>query len=304
MKAQNILETIGNTPHVKINRLFGDRVEVWMKLERANPGGSIKDRIALSMIEDAEQKGLLTKNTIIIEPTSGNTGIGLAMVSAAKGYKIILVMPESMSLERKRYLKALGAQLELTPKEKGMKGAIERAQELQNENPNSWIPNQFENDANPDTHRRTTAQEIIKDFPEGIDYFITGVGTGGHITGCAETLKAKFPQLKVFAVEPEASPVISGGNPGAHSIQGIGAGFIPKVLNTDILDGVIPVTNEDAFRFAVRCVKEEGIFIGISSGASLAAVNKKLKDIPDGSRVLTFCYDTGERYLSVQGLFE
>ena len=304
MKVQNILETIGNTPHVKINHLFGDRVEVWMKLERANPGGSIKDRIALSMIEDAEQKGLLTKNTIIIEPTSGNTGIGLAMVSAAKGYKIILVMPESMSLERKRYLKALGAQLELTPKEKGMKGAIERAQELQKENPNSWIPNQFENDANPDIHRRTTAQEIIKDFPEGIDYLITGVGTGGHITGCAEALKAKFPQLKVFAVEPEASPVISGGNSGPHSIQGIGAGFIPKVLNTDILDGVIQVANEDAFRFAVRCVKEEGIFIGISSGASLAAVNKKLKDIPDGSRVLTFCYDTGERYLSVQGLFE
>lgn len=304
MKAQNILETIGNTPHVKINRLFGDRVEVWMKLERANPGGSIKDRIALSMIEDAEQKGLLSKNTVLIEPTSGNTGIGLTIVAAAKGYKLILTMPESMSLERRRYLKALGAQLELTPKEKGMKGAIERAQELHKENPNSWIPNQFENDANPDIHRRTTAQEIITDFPEGIDYLITGVGTGGHITGCAEVLKAKFPQLKVFAVEPEASPVISGGNPGPHSIQGIGAGFIPKVLNTDILDGVIQVANEDAFRFAVRCVKEEGIFIGISSGAALAAVNKKLPEIPDGSRVLTFCYDTGERYLSVQGLFE
>jgi cysteine synthase A len=304
MKAQNILETIGNTPHVKINHLFGDCIEVWMKLERANPGGSIKDRIALSMVEDAEQKGLLTKNTVIIEPTSGNTGIGLAIVAAAKGYKLILTMPESMSLERRRYLQALGARLELTPKEKGMKGAIERAQELQKENPNSWIPNQFENDANPDIHRRTTAQEIIKDFPEGIDYLITGVGTGGHITGCAEALKAKFPQLKVFAVEPEASPVISGGNPGPHSIQGIGAGFIPKVLNTDILDGVIQVANEDAFRFAVRCVKEEGIFIGISSGASLAAINKKLSEIPDGSRVLTFCYDTGERYLSVQGLFE
>lgn len=304
MKAQNILETIGNTPHVKINRLFGDRVEVWMKLERANPGGSIKDRIALSMIEDAEQKGLLTKNTVIIEPTSGNTGIGLAIVAAAKDYKLILTMPESMSLERRRYLKALGAHLELTPKEKGMKGAIERAQELHEENPDSWIPNQFENDANPDIHRRATAQEIITDFPEGIDYLITGVGTGGHITGCAEVLKAKFPQLKVFAVEPEASPVISGGNPGSHSIQGIGAGFIPKVLNTDILDGVIQVANEDAFRFAVRCIKEEGIFIGISSGAALAAVNKKLPEIPDGSRVLTFCYDTGERYLSVQGLFE
>lgn len=304
MRAQNILETIGNTPHVKINRLFGDRVEVWMKLERANPGGSIKDRIALSMIEDAEQKGLLAEDTVIIEPTSGNTGIGLAMVAATKGYKLILTMPESMSLERRRYLQALGAQLELTPKEKGMKGAIERAQELQKEHASSWIPNQFENAANPGIHRRTTAQEIIRDFPEGLDYLITGVGTGGHITGCAEALKAKFPQLKVFAVEPEASPVISGGNPGAHSIQGIGAGFIPGVLNRDILDGVIQVTNEEAFRFAVRCVKEEGIFIGISSGASLAAVNKKLPEILDGSSVLTFCYDTGERYLSVQGLFE
>jgi cysteine synthase A len=304
MRAQNILETIGNTPHVKLNRLFDARVEVWMKLERANPGGSIKDRIALSMIEGAEQKGLLTKETTIIEPTSGNTGIGLAVVAAAKGYKLILTMPESMSLERRRYMAALGAQLDLTPKEKGMKGAIDRAQELQQELPNAWIPQQFENEANPEIHRRTTAQEILTDFQDGLDYLITGVGTGGHITGCAEVLKETFPQLKVFAVEPEASPVISGGGPGPHPIQGIGAGFIPNVLNTDILDGAIQVAAEDAFRFAARCVREEGIFVGISSGASLAAVNKKLKEIPDGSRILTFCYDTGERYLSVQGLFE
>ncbi len=304
MRVHNILETIGNTPHVKINRLFDPRVEVWIKLERANPGGSIKDRIALAMIEDAEQHGVLNKDMLIIEPTSGNTGIGLAMVAAAKGYRLILTMPESMSLERRRYLLALGAQLELTPKDKGMKGAIARAQELCKEYPNSWIPNQFENGANPEVHRRTTAQEIIKDFPEGIDYLITGVGTGGHITGCAEALKAVFPNVKVFAVEPEASPVISGGKPGGHPIQGIGAGFIPGVLNTDILDGVIQVSGEEAFQFAVRCVKEEGIFIGVSSGASLAAVNKTLKQIPDGSRILTFCYDTGERYLSVQGLFE
>lgn len=304
MRAQSILETIGNTPHIRLNRLFDSRVEVWMKLERANPGGSIKDRIALAMVEDAEEKGLVNKETMIIEPTSGNTGIGLAMVAAAKGYKIILVMPESMSLERRRYLKALGAQLELTPKEKGMKGAIARAQELQQENANAWIPNQFENPTNPGIHRRTTAQEIIRDFPEGLDYLITGVGTGGHITGCAEGLKEKFPNLKVLAVEPEASPVISGGNPGPHPIQGIGAGFLPGVLNTDLLDGTVQVTGKEAFQFAIRCVKEEGIFIGISSGASLAAVNKKLPEIPDGSRVLTFCYDTGERYLSIQGLFE
>jgi cysteine synthase A len=304
MRAQNILETIGNTPHVRINRLFGNRVEVWMKLERANPGGSIKDRIALAMIEDAEQRGLLKKDTVIIEPTSGNTGIGLAMVVAAKGYKIILTMPESMSLERRRYLSALGAQLELTPKDKGMKGAIARAEELHQAIPHSWIPQQFENEANVEIHRRTTAQEILNDFPEGLDYLITGVGTGGHITGVGEILKARFPNLKVFAVEPAASPVLSGGNPGAHPLQGIGAGFVPKVLNTKILDGIIQVEKEEAFGFAVRSVKEEGIFIGISSGASLAAINKILKDMPDGSRVLTFCYDTGERYLSVPGLFE
>jgi len=304
MKVQSILGTIGNTPHVRVNRLFDPRVEVWLKLERANPGGSIKDRIALAMIEDAEQRGILKKDTLIIEPTSGNTGIGLAMVAAAKGYRLVLTMPESMSLERRRYLKALGAQLELTPREKGMRGAIEKANELHEATPNSWIPNQFENGANPEIHRKTTAQEIIKDFPDGLDYLITGVGTGGHITGCAEVLKAKFPNLKVFAVEPQASPVLSGGTPGAHPIQGIGAGFVPNVLNRDILDGVVQVAAEEAFQFAVRCVKEEGIFIGISSGASLAAINKRLPEMPDGSRILTFCYDTGERYLSVQGLFE
>ena len=305
MKARDILETIGNTPHVRINRLFADRqVEVWMKLERANPGGSIKDRIGLAMIEDAERRGVLKPDTIIVEPTSGNTGIGLAMVAAAKGYKLILTMPESMSLERRRYLAALGAELVLTPKEKGMPGAIEKAQELVRDTPNAWMPQQFENPANVDIHRRTTAREILADFPEGLDYLITGVGTGGHITGCAEVLKETFPNLKVFAVEPAASPVLSGGQRGPHPIQGIGAGFVPAVLNSEILDGIVQVAHEDAFRYAVRCVKEEGIFIGISSGASLAAVAQKLPEIPDGSRVLTFCYDTGERYLSVAGLFE
>ena len=305
MKAHSILETIGNTPHVRINRLFPDRkVEVWMKLERANPGGSIKDRIGLAMIEDAERRGVLESDTIIVEPTSGNTGIGLAMVAAAKGYRLILTMPESMSLERRRYLAALGAELVLTPKEKGMPGAIEKAQELVRNTPNAWMPQQFENPANVEIHRRTTAQEILNDFPDGLDYLITGVGTGGHITGCAEVLKEKFPNLKVFAVEPAASPVLSGGQRGPHPIQGIGAGFVPRVLNMGILDGIIQVANEDAFKFAVRCVKEEGIFIGISSGASLAAVSQKLPEIPDGSRVLTFCYDTGERYLSVGGLFD
>jgi cysteine synthase A len=304
MKAQNILETIGDTPHVKINRLFDKRVEVWMKLERANPGASIKDRIALSMIEDAERKGLINKDTVIIEPTSGNTGIGLAIVAAAKGYKLILTMPESMSIERRRYMSALGAELVLTPKEKGMGGAIEKAQELLRQNPNSWIPQQFENPANVEIHRQATAQEILKDFPEGIDYLITGVGTGGHITGCAEALKEKYPHLKVFAVEPAASPVISGGEKGLHPIQGIGAGFVPKILNREILDGVIQVENAEAFQFAARCVREEGIFIGISSGASLAAVHKKLPEMVDGSRILTFCYDTGERYLSIPELFD
>jgi len=305
MKANNILETIGDTPHVRINRLFADRqVEVWMKLERANPGGSIKDRIGLAMIEDAEQRGLLQPHSVIVEPTSGNTGIGLAMAAAVKGYRLILTMPESMSLERRRYLAALGAELVLTPKEKGMPGAIEKAQELLRELPGAWMPQQFENPVNADIHRRTTAREILADFPNGLDYLITGVGTGGHITGCAEVLKDYFPKLKVFAVEPAASPVLSGGPRGPHPLQGIGAGFVPAVLNVEILDGIVPVAHEDAFRYTVRCVKEEGIFIGISSGASLAAVAQKLPDIADGSRVLTFCYDTGERYLSVAGLFD
>ena len=305
MKANTILETIGNTPHVRINRLFADRrVEVWMKLERANPGGSIKDRIGRAMIEDAEQRGLLKPGAIIIEPTSGNTGIALALVAAVKGYQLILTMPESMSLERRRYLAALGAELVLTPKEKGMPGAIEKAEELVRNTPNAWMPQQFENPANVEIHRRATAQEILADFPDGLDYLITGVGTGGHITGCAEVLKERFPKLKAFAVEPAASPVLSGGQRGPHPLQGIGAGFAPAVLTLKILDGIVQVANEDAFRFAVRCAKEEGIFIGISSGASLAAVAKKLPEIPDGSRVLTFCYDTGERYLSVAGLFD
>jgi len=304
MKANNILETIGNTPHLRVNRLFDPQVEVWIKLERANPGGSIKDRIGAAMIADAEQRGVIGPGSVIIEPTSGNTGIALALTAAVKGYRLILTMPESMSLERRRYLKALGAELVLTPKEKGMAGAIEKAIELAAATPKSWIPQQFENPANVEIHRRTTAAEILADFPEGLDYLITGVGTGGHITGVAEVLKARFPKLKVFAVEPAASPVISGGQKGPHPIQGIGAGFIPKNLNTAILDGVIQVDNADAFRFAVRAAKEEGVFIGISSGASLAAVAKKRPEIAAGSRILTFCYDTGERYLSVDGLFE
>lgn len=303
MKAANILETIGNTPHVRINRLYPSRVEVWMKLERANPGASIKDRIALAMIEDAEARGTLKKDSVIIEPTSGNTGIGLAMVAAVKGYKLILVMPESMTLERRRVMAAYGATFELTPREKGMKGAIARAQELLAQTPNAWMPQQFENEANIAIHRRTTAQEILRAFPEGLDYLITGVGTGGHITGCAHILKERFPKLKVFAVEPAKSPVISGGQPGPHPIQGIGAGFIPKNLHTAVLDGVIQVPEEEAFEFARRSAREEGIFVGISSGASLAAVSRKLPEIPEGSRVLTFCYDTGERYLSIESLF-
>lgn len=303
MKANSILETIGNTPHVKINRLFDSPAQVWMKLERANPGGSIKDRIGVAMIEDAEQRGILKPGSVIIEPTSGNTGIGLALAAAVKGYKLILVMPESMSMERRRILNAYGAQLELTPREKGMKGAIERANEIASQTPNAWIPQQFENPANIDVHERTTAQEILRDFPDGIDYLITGVGTGGHITGVANVLKRSFPQLKVFAVEPSQSAVISGGAPGPHALQGLGAGFIPKNLHTDILDGTIQVTKEEAYAYAVRAAKEEGIFVGISSGAALAAVAKKLPEIPDESTVLTFCYDTGERYLSVEGLF-
>jgi cysteine synthase A len=303
MRAKNILETIGNTPCVRINRLFKSEAEVWIKLERANPGGSIKDRIALSMIEDAERKGLLKEGTEIIEPTSGNTGIGLAMVAAVKGYALTLVMPESMSLERRRYMQALGAKLELTPREKGMPGAIAKAEELIAARENSWMPQQFKNEANSEIHRRTTAQEILKDFPEGIDYLITGVGTGGHITGCAEVLKEHFPKLKVLAVEPEASPVLSGGSPSPHPLQGIGAGFVPQILNREILDGVIQVSAEEAFRLTRSAAKKEGIFLGASSGATLAAIEKTLPNIAPGSIVLGFCYDTGERYLSVETLF-
>lgn len=303
MQYNNILETIGNTPHVKINRLFGSNSNVYIKLERANPGASIKDRIALAMIEDAEKNGLLKNGSTIIEATSGNTGIGLAMVAAVKGYRLILVMPESMSIERRRLMSIYGAEFVLTPREKGMKGAIEKAQELNSQIQNSWSPLQFENPANIEIHKKSTALEIIKAFPEGLDYMITGVGTGGHITGCAEILKQNFPNLKVFAVEPEASPVISGGSPAPHPLQGIGAGFIPKNLHTDLLDGVIKVSKDEAFEYTQRAAKEEGILIGISSGASLAAVAKKLKEIPADSKILTFCYDTGERYLSIEGLF-
>ncbi len=303
MKANNILETIGNTPHVRINRLFSSDVEVWSKLERANPGGSIKDRIALSMIEDAEAKGLLKEGSVIIEPTSGNTGIGLAMVAAVKGYKLILVMPESMSIERRKLMSVYGATFELTPREKGMKGAIAKATELVEATPNSWMPQQFDNPANIDAHVKTTAQEILNDFPEGFDYLITGVGTGGHITAVGRELKKKFPNLKVFAVEPELSPVISGGEPSPHPIQGIGAGFIPVNLHTDVLDGVIQVSKEEAFSYAQRAASEEGIFQGISSGATMAATAKKIPEMPKGSRVLIFNYDTGERYFSIEGLF-
>jgi cysteine synthase len=303
MKANTILETIGNTPHVRINRLYPANIEVWSKLERANPGGSIKDRIALAMIEDAEKQGLLTKDSILIEPTSGNTGIGLAMVAAVKGYKLVLVMPESMSIERRRLMSVYGATFELTPREKGMKGAIERAKEMVAFTPNAWMPQQFDNAANIAIHATTTAQEILADFPGGIDFLITGVGTGGHITGVGEVLKQQFPHLKIFAVEPELSPVISGGAPGPHPIQGIGAGFIPGNLHTAILDGTIQVSKDEAFDFAQRAAKEEGLFQGISSGATMAAVAKKLADIPAGSKVLIFNYDTGERYLSIEGLF-
>jgi cysteine synthase A len=304
MKANSILETIGNTPHVKINRLFGNTHNVWAKLERSNPGGSIKDRIALSMIEDAEARGVLIPGkSTIIEPTSGNTGIGLALVAAVKGYPLTLVMPESMSIERRRLMAAYGAKFELTPRELGMKGAIARAQELVNETPHAFQPQQFTNPANIKVHAETTAKEILADFRDGIDYLITGVGTGGHITGVAETLKPLFPNLKVFAVEPAKSPVISGGQPGPHKLQGIGAGFVPENLHPGILDGVIQVTEEDAFAYARRAALEEGIFLGVSSGASLSAVAQKLPEIPAGSTILTFNYDTGERYLSVEGLF-
>jgi cysteine synthase A len=302
MKANSILQTIGNTPVVHLNRLFKDK-NVWIKLEKTNPGGSIKDRIALAMIEDAEQKGLLNPNSVIIEPTSGNTGIGLALVAAVKGYKVILVMPESMSLERRKLMEIYGAEFELTPREKGMKGAIERAAELVLATPNGWSPQQFENESNVEIHKKTTAQEILNDFPNGLDYIITGVGTGGHITGVAEFLKPHFPNLQVIAVEPEASPVLSGGSPAPHPIQGIGPGFVPKNYHADAIDEVMQINKDDAFDFTRKIAKTEGIMVGISTGASLAAVAKKLESIPNDSVVLTFNYDTGERYLSVEGLF-
>lgn len=302
MKAQNILQTIGNTTHVRLNKIFPDH-EVWIKLEKNNPGASIKDRIALSMIEDAEKKGIIKSGSTIIEPTSGNTGIGLAIVAAVKNYRLILVMPESMSKERRQIMAAYGAEFILTPKELGMKGAIQKSEELLNEIPNSWMPLQFENEANPEIHRKTTAMEILNDFPEGFDYLITGVGSGGHITGVGETLKSKFNKLKIFAVEPINSPVITGGEPGPHKIQGIGAGFIPRNLKTEILDGTIQVKHEDAFTFAKKAARKEGLFVGISTGASLAAIQQKLAEIPKRSKILTFAYDTGERYLSVEGLY-
>jgi cysteine synthase len=300
MRADTVLDTIGDTPHIRLNRLFPGR-EVWIKSERANPGGSIKDRIALAMVQAAERDGRLAPGGTIIEPTSGNTGIGLAMVAAVKGYRLILVMPDSMSVERRRLMQAYGATFELTPREKGMKGSIARAQELVAQTPGAWMPQQFDNPANIDVHVQTTAQEILRDFPQGVDVLITGVGTGGHITGVARVLKPRWPQLKVFAVEPAASPVISGGKPSPHPIQGIGAGFIPKNLDTAVLDGVIQVEAEAAREMARRAAREEGVLVGISSGASLAAIAQKLPEIAAGATVLGFNYDTGERYLSIEG---
>ncbi len=304
MKALNILDTIGNTPHIRINKLFADSAsEIWLKSEKFNPGGSIKDRIALSMIVDAEERGVLKPGMTIVEPTSGNTGIGLAMVAAVKEYNLILVMPESMSVERRKIMAAYGAKFELTAKELGMRGAMEKANELKSKNENVWIPEQFENPANVAIHRKTTAQEIINDFPDGIDYLITGVGTGGHISGVAEILKSKFSNLKIFAVEPIESPVISGGEPGPHGIQGIGAGFIPKNLNVEVLDGSISVSKEEAFQFTKSLALKEGILAGISTGATLAAISKKITEIGEDKIVLGFNYDTGERYLSIQDLY-
>ena len=303
MNANNILETIGSTPIVRINKLFGNSHEVWIKLERNNPGNSIKDRIALSMIEDAERKDILNSDSVIIEPTSGNTGIGLALVAAVKGYKLILVMPDSMSIERRKLMSIYGAQFELTPREKGMKGAIERATELVQSTPHAWMPQQFNNQANVEVHKRTTAQEILKDYPNGFDYMITGVGTGGHITGVSEILKSKFPKLQVYAVEPALSPVLSGGSPSPHPLQGIGAGFVPQIYNSKFIDGIIQVDKDEAFEYTRNIAKLEGILVGISTGASLAAVAKKLPEIPKGSKILTFNYDSGERYLSIEGLF-
>ena len=300
MKADNVLETIGNTPHIRLNRLFGDRAEVWVKSERSNPAASIKDRIALAMVEDAERSGKLKPGGVIIEPTSGNTGIGLAMVAAVKGYRLILVMPDSMSIERRRLMLAFGAEFDLTPREKGMKGAIARAEELISQTEGSWMPQQFENPANLEAHRRTTAQEILSDFGDApLDALITGVGTGGHITACAEVLKKAWPNLKVFAVEPTLSPVLSGGQPSPHPIQGIGAGFVPAIMDVALMDGIIQVAPDDAKEMARRCAREEGLLVGISSGAALAAVDQKLSELGDRPRVLTFNYDTGERYLSV-----
>ena len=303
MKADTILATIGETPIVRINRLFDHRVEVWAKLERANPGGSIKDRIALSMIEDAEARGILGPGSVVVEPTSGNTGIGLALVCAVKGYRLILCMPESFSIERRKLMTAYGAELDLTPRELGMKGAIARANELAAEIPGSWIPMQFDNPANVEAHRRTTAAEIARDFPEGVDYLVTGVGTGGHITGCAEVLKPLWPKLRVYAVEPTLSPVLSGGAHSPHPIQGIGAGFIPGVMRPELLDGILQVAPDDAMTYARRAAREEGLLVGVSSGASLAAVAQLLPQVADGARILTFAYDTGERYLSVEALW-
>ena len=303
MKADTILATIGETPIVRINRLFDHRVEVWAKLERANPGGSSKDRIALSMIEDAEARGILGPGSVVVEPTSGNTGIGLALVCAVKGYRLILCMPESFSIERRKLMTAYGAELDLTPRELGMKGAIARANELAAEIPGSWIPMQFDNPANVEAHRRTTAAEIARDFPEGVDYLVTGVGTGGHITGCAEVLKPLWPKLRVYAVEPTLSPVLSGGTHSPHPIQGIGAGFIPGVMRPELLDGILQVAPDDAMTYARRAAREEGLLVGVSSGASLAAVAQLLPQVADGARILTFAYDTGERYLSVEALW-
>lgn len=303
MRYNTILETIGNTPHVKLKSIFPNH-QVWIKLERSNPGASIKDRIALAMIEDAEQKGLLKPNSIIIEPTSGNTGIGLSLVAAVKGYKVILVMPESMSIERRKIMNAYGAEFVLTPREKGTSGAVEKAKELAAQIPNSFLPFQFSNPANVAIHEKTTAQEILKDFPDGIDYLITGVGTGGHITGVSKILKQHFPNLKTFAVEPALSPVLSGGAPGPHPFQGIGAGFVPEVFNREYIDGIITVEKEGSFEYAQRLTREEGIFSGISTGASLSAISQKLNEIPKDAVVLTFNYDTGERYLSVEDLYD
>ncbi|MBS0619394.1 MAG: cysteine synthase A [Spirochaetes bacterium] len=303
MKFNSITEAIGNTPHLRLKKLFGD-AEVWIKLERQNPGGSLKDRIALSMVEDAERKGILKPGGLIIEPTSGNTGIGLSMVAAAKGYKIIVVMPESMSVERRSIMAAYGAQFELTPREKGTIGAIERAKELAATTPGAWMPQQFENPANIEAHAKFTAQEVLRDFPEGIDALITGVGTGGHITGVGEILREKWPNLQIFAVEPSASAVISGGAPGPHPLQGLGTGFIPKNLHTKILTGTVQISKDEAFEYTKRAAREEALFAGISTGAALAAVAKKIPELKKGARILTFNYDTGERYLSIEGLFQ